>query len=67
MGQEHAVGGFEVCVVLGSEGDVPPLLSLQMEGEAERSPLGVFTCQLCALTAPYSYVGQKPPDAHSVM
>uniref|UniRef100_A0A452QEF2 Cysteine-rich DPF motif domain-containing protein 1 n=1 Tax=Ursus americanus TaxID=9643 RepID=A0A452QEF2_URSAM len=38
-----------------------------MEGEAERSPLGVFTCQLCALTAPYSYVGQKPPDTHSVI
>jgi len=38
-----------------------------MEGEAERRPLGVFTCQLCALTAPYSYVGQKPPDTHSVI
>nr|XP_035928727.1 cysteine-rich DPF motif domain-containing protein 1 isoform X1 [Halichoerus grypus] len=39
----------------------------QMEGEAERRPLGVFTCQLCALTAPYSYVGQKPPDTRSVI
>ncbi|XP_064446561.1 cysteine-rich DPF motif domain-containing protein 1 isoform X2 [Mirounga angustirostris] len=38
-----------------------------MEAEAERCPLGVFTCQLCALTAPYSYVGQKPPDTHSVI
>ncbi|KAM8941845.1 cysteine-rich DPF motif domain-containing protein 1 isoform 2-T4 [Lycaon pictus] len=38
-----------------------------MEGEAGRRPLGVFKCQLCALTAPYSYVGQKPPDTHSVV
>ncbi|XP_077770228.1 cysteine-rich DPF motif domain-containing protein 1 isoform X2 [Canis aureus] len=39
----------------------------QMEGEAGRRPLGVFKCQLCALTAPYSYVGQKPSDTHSVV
>ncbi|XP_024593149.1 cysteine-rich DPF motif domain-containing protein 1 isoform X2 [Neophocaena asiaeorientalis asiaeorientalis] len=38
-----------------------------MECEAERRPLGVFECQLCALTAPYSYVGQQPPGAHSVV
>ncbi|XP_067554495.1 cysteine-rich DPF motif domain-containing protein 1 isoform X4 [Pseudorca crassidens] len=37
-----------------------------MECEAERRPLGVFECQLCALTAPYSYVGQQPPGAQSV-
>ncbi|XP_012881206.1 PREDICTED: cysteine-rich DPF motif domain-containing protein 1 [Dipodomys ordii] len=38
-----------------------------MASEAERPPLGVFECQLCALTAPYSYVGQKPPDTQSVI
>ncbi|XP_008585221.1 PREDICTED: cysteine-rich DPF motif domain-containing protein 1 [Galeopterus variegatus] len=38
-----------------------------MASESERRPLGVFECQLCALTAPYSYVGQKPPDTQSVV
>lgn len=38
-----------------------------MECEADHRPLGVFKCQLCALTAPYSYVGQKPPDTQSVV
>ncbi|XP_006866953.1 PREDICTED: cysteine-rich DPF motif domain-containing protein 1 [Chrysochloris asiatica] len=38
-----------------------------MACEAERRPLGVFECQLCALSAPYSYVGQKPPDTRSVV
>ncbi|XP_001488894.1 cysteine-rich DPF motif domain-containing protein 1 isoform X1 [Equus caballus] len=38
-----------------------------MACETECRPLGVFTCQLCALTAPYSYVGQKPPDTQSVV
>ncbi|XP_048209882.1 cysteine-rich DPF motif domain-containing protein 1 [Perognathus longimembris pacificus] len=38
-----------------------------MASEAECPPLGMFECQLCALTAPYSYVGQKPPDAQSVV
>ncbi|XP_023365218.1 cysteine-rich DPF motif domain-containing protein 1 isoform X2 [Otolemur garnettii] len=45
----------------------PILLILQMVSEAERHPLGVFECELCALTAPYSYVGQKPPDTQSVV
>ncbi|XP_030711499.1 cysteine-rich DPF motif domain-containing protein 1 isoform X6 [Globicephala melas] len=53
-------------VALGPVGDMPCLLTLQMECEAERRPLGVFECQLCALTAPYSYVGQQPPGAQSV-
>ncbi|XP_060022951.1 cysteine-rich DPF motif domain-containing protein 1 isoform X2 [Lagenorhynchus albirostris] len=53
-------------VALGPVGNVPCLLTLQMECEAERRPLGVFECQLCALTAPYSYVGQQPPGAQSV-
>ncbi|XP_055963078.1 cysteine-rich DPF motif domain-containing protein 1 [Sorex fumeus] len=38
-----------------------------MAGEGERAPLGTFECQLCALTAPYSYVGQKPPNTQSVV
>lgn len=38
-----------------------------MAGEAERRALGVFQCQLCSLTAPYSYVGQKPPNTQSVV
>nr|KAF6367894.1 cysteine rich DPF motif domain containing 1 [Myotis myotis] len=38
-----------------------------MTCEAEHRPLGVFECQLCALAAPYSYVGQKPPDTQSVI
>ncbi|XP_016077702.1 PREDICTED: cysteine-rich DPF motif domain-containing protein 1 isoform X2 [Miniopterus natalensis] len=54
-------------VVFGSEGDIPYILILQMACEAEHRPLGVFECQLCALTAPYSYVGQKPPNTQSVI
>uniref|UniRef100_G3UHI8 Cysteine-rich DPF motif domain-containing protein 1 n=2 Tax=Loxodonta africana TaxID=9785 RepID=G3UHI8_LOXAF len=38
-----------------------------MASEAERRPQGMFECQLCALSAPYSYVGQKPPDTRSVV
>ncbi|XP_057412106.1 cysteine-rich DPF motif domain-containing protein 1 isoform X1 [Balaenoptera acutorostrata] len=38
-----------------------------MACEAECRPLGVFECQLCALTAPYSYVGQQPPGTQSVV
>ncbi|XP_012511030.1 PREDICTED: cysteine-rich DPF motif domain-containing protein 1 [Propithecus coquereli] len=38
-----------------------------MVSEAEHRPLGVFECELCALTAPYSYVGQKPPNTQSVV
>nr|KAF6398891.1 cysteine rich DPF motif domain containing 1 [Molossus molossus] len=38
-----------------------------MAREAEHRPVGVFECQLCALAAPYSYVGQKPPDTQSVI
>ncbi|XP_073940798.1 cysteine-rich DPF motif domain-containing protein 1 isoform X2 [Castor canadensis] len=38
-----------------------------MASEADCRPLGVFECQLCALTAPYSYVGQKPPNTQSVV
>lgn len=40
---------------------------LQMASHAECRPLGVFECELCALTAPYSYVGQKPPNTQSML
>ncbi|XP_055252490.1 cysteine-rich DPF motif domain-containing protein 1 isoform X4 [Moschus berezovskii] len=39
----------------------------KMACETEQNPLGVFKCQLCALTAPYSYKGQQPPDCQSVV
>uniref|UniRef100_A0A7N9DB60 Cysteine-rich DPF motif domain-containing protein 1 n=1 Tax=Macaca fascicularis TaxID=9541 RepID=A0A7N9DB60_MACFA len=38
-----------------------------MASHAECRPLGVFECELCALTAPYSYVGQKPPNTQSMV
>ncbi|XP_060044762.1 cysteine-rich DPF motif domain-containing protein 1 isoform X2 [Erinaceus europaeus] len=38
-----------------------------MACELEHGPPGVFECQLCSLTAPYSYIGQKPPDTESVI
>ncbi|XP_036134080.1 cysteine-rich DPF motif domain-containing protein 1 isoform X4 [Molossus molossus] len=41
--------------------------AVSMAREAEHRPVGVFECQLCALAAPYSYVGQKPPDTQSVI
>ncbi|XP_023077516.1 cysteine-rich DPF motif domain-containing protein 1 isoform X2 [Piliocolobus tephrosceles] len=37
-----------------------------MASHAECRPLGVFECELCALTAPYSYVGQEPPNTQSM-
>ncbi|XP_054181161.1 cysteine-rich DPF motif domain-containing protein 1 isoform X2 [Homo sapiens] len=38
-----------------------------MASHAECRPLGVFECELCTLTAPYSYVGQKPPNTQSMV
>lgn len=38
-----------------------------MASETESCPLGVFKCQLCSMTAPYSYVGQKPPNTQAVV
>ncbi|XP_032201812.1 cysteine-rich DPF motif domain-containing protein 1 [Mustela erminea] len=38
-----------------------------MAAEAGRRAPGVFSCGLCALTAPYSYVGPTPPDARAVV
>ncbi|XP_057598268.1 cysteine-rich DPF motif domain-containing protein 1 isoform X2 [Hippopotamus amphibius kiboko] len=63
----RAVGSFGVWLVPGSADNMRCLLTLQMACEAERGPWGVFECQLCAFTAPYSYVGQQPPDTQSVV
>ena len=61
-------GGFEMLGGgLSSGPDRSCLLVLQMACEAGRSPLGMFECQLCALTAPYSYVGQRPPYPQSIV
>ncbi|XP_007502681.1 cysteine-rich DPF motif domain-containing protein 1 [Monodelphis domestica] len=38
-----------------------------MTSPSEQEPKGMFECQLCGLTAPYSYVGQKPPNTHTVV
>ncbi|XP_036905331.1 cysteine-rich DPF motif domain-containing protein 1 [Sturnira hondurensis] len=38
-----------------------------MACEVECQPVGVFECQLCSLTAPYSYVGQRPPNTQSII
>ncbi|XP_043823392.1 cysteine-rich DPF motif domain-containing protein 1 [Dromiciops gliroides] len=38
-----------------------------MASSSERAPGGTFECQLCGLTAPYSYVGQRPPNSRTVV
>ncbi|NXJ16983.1 CDPF1 protein, partial [Odontophorus gujanensis] len=38
-----------------------------MDSRKEPEPTGEFKCQLCGLTAPYTYYGQKPPNSHSVV
>ncbi|XP_069484281.1 cysteine-rich DPF motif domain-containing protein 1 [Ambystoma mexicanum] len=38
-----------------------------MESRVDVQPKGVFRCQLCKLTAPYSYFGQKPPNTRSIV
>ncbi|CAI9609401.1 unnamed protein product [Staurois parvus] len=30
-------------------------------------PKGIFVCHLCGLSVPYTYFGQRPPNAHSVI
>uniref|UniRef100_A0A8C3C2G5 Cysteine-rich DPF motif domain-containing protein 1 n=1 Tax=Cairina moschata TaxID=8855 RepID=A0A8C3C2G5_CAIMO len=39
---------------------------LKMDSPKEPQPTGEFKCQLCGLTAPYMYYGQKPPNTRSV-
>ncbi|XP_074681739.1 cysteine-rich DPF motif domain-containing protein 1 [Strix aluco] len=38
-----------------------------MDAPKEVQPTGEFTCQLCGLTAPYTYYGQKPPNTRSIV
>ncbi|KAM8973722.1 cysteine-rich DPF motif domain-containing protein 1 [Pelodytes ibericus] len=38
-----------------------------MELDESTQPKGLFECQLCKLSIPYTYFGQKPPNAHSVI
>ncbi|XP_077786929.1 cysteine-rich DPF motif domain-containing protein 1 isoform X2 [Podarcis muralis] len=37
-----------------------------MKCSKESQCCGTFECELCGLTAPYSYYGQKPPNAACV-
>ncbi|XP_055568543.1 cysteine-rich DPF motif domain-containing protein 1 isoform X1 [Falco cherrug] len=41
--------------------------SLKMDASKGVQPTGEFTCQLCGLTAPYIYYGQKPPNTRSIV
>nr|XP_045009362.1 cysteine-rich DPF motif domain-containing protein 1 isoform X2 [Jaculus jaculus] len=41
--------------------------TVEMVSEADHRPLGMFECQLCTLSAPYSYVGQKPPNTQAIV
>ncbi|KAG1953316.1 cysteine-rich DPF motif domain-containing protein 1 isoform X2 [Pimephales promelas] len=34
---------------------------------SEGSALGVFTCELCELSSPYSFYGQKPPNTRAIV
>ncbi|NWQ77738.1 CDPF1 protein, partial [Columbina picui] len=38
-----------------------------MDAPKAVQPTGDFTCQLCDLTAPYTYYGQKPPNTLSIV
>uniref|UniRef100_A0A8C5PGE2 Cysteine-rich DPF motif domain-containing protein 1 n=1 Tax=Leptobrachium leishanense TaxID=445787 RepID=A0A8C5PGE2_9ANUR len=38
-----------------------------MELDETHQPKGAFECHLCKLRLPYSYFGQKPPSAPSVV
>uniref|UniRef100_A0A8D0BV51 Cysteine-rich DPF motif domain-containing protein 1 n=1 Tax=Salvator merianae TaxID=96440 RepID=A0A8D0BV51_SALMN len=37
-----------------------------MDSHKELQHRGTFECELCGLTAPYSYYGQKPPNAYPI-
>ncbi|KAG8438644.1 hypothetical protein GDO86_004999 [Hymenochirus boettgeri] len=38
-----------------------------MDLEESIQPKGRFECQLCGLSSPYTYFGQRPPNSRSVM
>ncbi|XP_043092639.1 cysteine-rich DPF motif domain-containing protein 1 [Puntigrus tetrazona] len=33
----------------------------------EGAPLGVFACELCEVSGPYSFYGQKPPNTRAIV
>ncbi|XP_067855950.1 cysteine-rich DPF motif domain-containing protein 1 isoform X3 [Heptranchias perlo] len=39
----------------------------EMQSIEEPEPKGEFECRLCGLRVPYSYYGQKPPNARSIV
>ncbi|XP_061438448.1 cysteine-rich DPF motif domain-containing protein 1 isoform X1 [Rhineura floridana] len=58
----HALQVFQASLFLAFG-----LWHSQMESNKERQRQGTFECELCGLTAPYSYYGRKPPNASSVV
>ncbi|XP_029350934.1 cysteine-rich DPF motif domain-containing protein 1 [Echeneis naucrates] len=38
-----------------------------MEQTSSQTPQKTFTCQLCGLSCPYSYYGQKPPNTRAIV
>ncbi|XP_073423796.1 cysteine-rich DPF motif domain-containing protein 1 isoform X1 [Dendrobates tinctorius] len=39
----------------------------RMDLDESQNPQGIFECQLCRLSVPYSYFGQKPPNTRSII
>ncbi|XP_030576271.1 cysteine-rich DPF motif domain-containing protein 1 isoform X1 [Archocentrus centrarchus] len=37
------------------------------EKTASENPQKTFTCQLCGLTSPFTYYGQKPPNTRAIV
>uniref|UniRef100_A0A3Q3VQE2 Cysteine-rich DPF motif domain-containing protein 1 n=1 Tax=Mola mola TaxID=94237 RepID=A0A3Q3VQE2_MOLML len=38
-----------------------------MEHPASEPPQNTFTCQLCDLSSPFTYYGQKPPNTRAIV
>ncbi|XP_030295651.1 cysteine-rich DPF motif domain-containing protein 1 [Sparus aurata] len=38
-----------------------------MEHTASEAPLKTFSCQLCELSSPFTYHGQKPPNTRAIV
>ncbi|KAJ8269812.1 hypothetical protein COCON_G00124190 [Conger conger] len=36
-------------------------------GNTEGTPRELFTCELCELTTPFTYYGQKPPNTRAIV
>ncbi|KAM9205851.1 cysteine-rich DPF motif domain-containing protein 1 isoform 1-T3 [Mergus octosetaceus] len=59
-GEKLKLREADLCTQLPLAGD------LKMDSPKEPQPTGEFKCQLCGLTAPYTYYGQKPPNTRSI-